>query len=236
MVFNYAFIKKTFDHFNGLCFNNQLPYPLFELSKAKSFLGQFSCRKEELPDGTIIPYSYRMRFSTYRDLPEEELEDVILHEMIHYFITWKRLQDTSTHGQLFQQIMQDINQKYNRHIVISRKDRETDVTSVPKLQPRLCVVALISMTKGRTAIKVLPRTFETIFNFTSTVKQSPEINDIQLFLTSHPFFSAFPKSGALKVHIVDRAKVVEALADALKMTYNETTDEFDLSQEIGFKN
>lgn len=56
---------------------------------------------------------------TGADLPEELVEDTILHEMIHYYIAFNQWRDTSTHGQLFRREMKRINEKGGRHISIS---------------------------------------------------------------------------------------------------------------------
>ena len=56
---------------------------------------------------------------TGADLPEELVEDTILHEMIHYYIAFNHWSDTSTHGQLFRREMKRINEKGGRHISIS---------------------------------------------------------------------------------------------------------------------
>lgn len=60
-----------------------------------------------------------LRINTRFDLPEDLLQDTILHEMIHYYIAVNHLRDTSTHGQLFRREMKRINEQGNRHITIS---------------------------------------------------------------------------------------------------------------------
>ena len=60
-----------------------------------------------------------LRINTRIDLPEYVMEDIILHEMIHYYIAVNQLRDTSSHGRLFRREMARINADGNRHITIS---------------------------------------------------------------------------------------------------------------------
>ena len=65
--------------------------------------------------------NFVLRINTRFDLPEELIQDTILHEMIHYYIAVNHLRDTSSHGRLFRQEMKRINNEANRHITISYK-------------------------------------------------------------------------------------------------------------------
>jgi len=65
--------------------------------------------KEQNPDGTWHYFGFVFRISTVIDLPEREVEDTILHEMIHYYILSNQMQDTSAHGEIFMRMMKDIN-------------------------------------------------------------------------------------------------------------------------------
>ena len=66
-------------------------------------------------------YDFRLRINTRIDLPEEEIEDTIIHEMIHYFIEVNKMEDSSAHGPLFLHMMNTINEKFGRHLTVSRK-------------------------------------------------------------------------------------------------------------------
>ena len=50
------------------------------------------------------------------DLPEQEVEDTILHEMIHYYIAEHQIKDNKAHGREFMRMAQELNEKYGLHI------------------------------------------------------------------------------------------------------------------------
>lgn len=124
MVATIPYIEGKFNEYNGLIFNGELPAIPIKLSKAKTSLGQLAFKRRRTWYGRTVYSDFRLRVSTHFDLPENELEDIIIHEMIHYYIFVNRLKDKSAHGSLFRQMMKDINTRYGRNISISRKQKE----------------------------------------------------------------------------------------------------------------
>lgn len=124
MIATIPYIESKFNEYNRLMFNNNLPELPIKLSKAKTSLGQLAFKRRRTWYGRTVYSDFRLRVSVHYDLSEEELEDIIIHEMIHYYIFVNRLKDKSAHGPLFRQIMKDINTKYGRNISISRKQKE----------------------------------------------------------------------------------------------------------------
>ncbi len=119
MIASVPFVQKTFDYFNAQCFNGVLPAVPIVLTKAGTFLGKMEYKSSRDIFGIISShYDFRLKISTGFDLTQEELEDVIIHEMIHYYIAYRNLRDSSVHGETFRRIMETINQKYGRHITV----------------------------------------------------------------------------------------------------------------------
>ena len=114
------YIQSRFDEFNTRFFAGALPPVPIKLSHAKGFLGKvtFTRRKQGL-FGKYRNEDFVLRINTRFDLPEDLICDTILHEMIHYYIAYNQLRDTSTHGKLFRAEMKRINAEGNRHITIS---------------------------------------------------------------------------------------------------------------------
>ena len=113
------YLKEKFAHFNNLIFNGRLPeIPIF-LCEVKTFVGQYKSKIKYHPDGRREHYLHALRFSTCFDLPERQLEDVIIHEMIHYFIAYNGLHDRSAHGPLFKALMKSVNETHGRSLTIS---------------------------------------------------------------------------------------------------------------------
>lgn len=65
------------------------------------------------------PYDFTIGITTAYRLNTEQIDDVLIHEMIHYHIAYHQLRDNAPHGRRFRQIMETINHDYQRHIRIS---------------------------------------------------------------------------------------------------------------------
>ena len=115
------YIEAKFQEFNSLMFDNALPPVPVALSKASSYVGLCTFKTRRHLFGKVEHYDFRLRFSTRLDLPEAEVEDTIIHEMIHYYIRLNRIKDTSAHGKVFRQMMNELNSRFGRHITISHR-------------------------------------------------------------------------------------------------------------------
>lgn len=107
MIITIPEIKKEFDKWNGIIFNNELPTPAFELMQTKRLLGQFRWRKIG-----ANKKGYTIRISVFYDRPFESYVDTIVHEMLHFYIRFKEIKDTSSHGKIWKQKAAEISNKY----------------------------------------------------------------------------------------------------------------------------
>ena len=120
MIPTIPYIQSCFDEYNTRFFADSLPPIHIKLSNARTFLGKVTFVKHrKWLFGDWIYSNFTLRINTRYDLPEELIQDTILHEMIHYYIAINHLRDTSTHGRLFRSEMKRINAEGNRHITIS---------------------------------------------------------------------------------------------------------------------
>ena len=181
-------------------FAGKLPELPIELSDAKGFIGVCKYKKRRLEDGTIELYNFRLSINTRIDLPEEEIQDTIIHEMIHYFIGINRLEDSSSHGPMFQHLMKTINEKYGRHITISHKGTKEEAEQAVDKRAKWHVIAVVTYYGGRKGIKVLPRVIERILAYNKGVSTAPGVEQIDFFMSNDPFFNRFPNSAALNVY------------------------------------
>ena len=149
-------------------------------------------------------------------MTKEELDDTLLHEMIHYYIFHKRITDTSPHGRVFRQLMHDINSRYGRHVTISNKRCNLAVNTQAAGQRQRCVVR-IRLSDGKAGVKVVPATPAAIRYFVSNVRLSPAVRELECFLSADPFFERFPSSRALRVHVVDETELDSHLATATRV-------------------
>lgn len=202
MIPTQEYLEERFDTFNRMCFDGALPHIPIRLSRAHTFLGRLQYKPVRDWRGRIVRREdFVLRISTRFDLPEAEIEDTLIHEMIHYFIAWKGLKDTSTHGRLFREMMKEINERYDRHITISHKttpeelDRDTRVRT-----HHVCVSQLAD---GRTAVTVCAST--RVRAIRRAFGWSPTIRHTTWYTSTDPWFNRFPRCRTPKLFPVDPA-------------------------------
>lgn len=84
MLATVQFVRTTFDRFNALCFEGVLPAVPIVLTKAGTFLGKMEYKSRRDFFGIISShYDFRLKISTGFDLPQEELEDVVITVRYH---------------------------------------------------------------------------------------------------------------------------------------------------------
>lgn len=109
------YLTEIFREYNKLYFNGELPLPQFRLLKSYRTLGFFSCKKiigRRRLKGTTIEISCRF------DWDESVLRDVMVHEMIHYYLAFKHIDNQITHGEAFMQMSEDFNKRFGLNITV----------------------------------------------------------------------------------------------------------------------
>lgn len=195
-------------------FEGKLPTPCFMLSRARTFVGKFEARGKRDWMGRTH-WNYVLRFSTAFDLPQEELEDTILHEMIHFSLRVSDRRDATPHGPNFRAMMDTINARFNRHITISHKSDGTSPVSSRRLSWH--IVGVVTFRNGKKGVKVLPRIEERVLEWNRRVLTSSTVTSTKYYLALHELFQRYPNSTAMKVGIVDEAELNEALKDATEL-------------------
>lgn len=99
-------LRGIFYTLNRNYFGSDLPEPRFLLTRSRTILGQFRCTNTLFPKGTK---DHTIKVSTYYEMSEEQLRDIVAHEMIHYHIALNGLKDTSPHGRIFRREMARLN-------------------------------------------------------------------------------------------------------------------------------
>lgn len=206
------YIKKIFKEFNDLCFEGKLPLLPVEECHARSFIGVFNYRTYVDQYGTEIPYEMKLRISTVYDMEEEIVKDTILHEMIHYYITYYRIKDTSPHGEVFLKIMNTINNKYNRHITVRiDKNKEVESTDQEKKDHFICVCEygfdLVFLQCARTKILQIHK----------ELANDTNISKITWYFTQNHFFNRFPSSSKARLLKINRMELIDNLEDAIEL-------------------
>lgn len=215
------YVQDKFREYNQLYFKGSLPKLPIELSNAKGFIGVCKYKKRRLEDGSIELYDFRLSINTRIDLPEDEIQDTIIHEMIHYFIGLNRLEDSSSHGPMFQHLMKTINEQYGRHITISHKGTKEEAEQAIDKRAKWHVIAVVTYFGGRRGIKVLPRVIERILAYNKGVSTAPGVEHLEFFMSNDPFFNRFPNSAALNVYDVPQEDLDTHLVGAKKVSVTE---------------
>lgn len=141
------FLEKGFHRFNREIFRNELPLPQMRISSARSFVGQFKVERESSFVGLRKKETHYLTLSNVYDLEEKILEDVLIHEMIHFLIHFRKIRDTSSHGKNFRFLMNEINSKFGRNITVSHRCTKEQLES--DQAKAHSIVCLCTMTDGR---------------------------------------------------------------------------------------
>lgn len=115
-TFSLSEVKSIFVKYNDLYFGNVLPIPMFTTDNSVHAVACFKALKSKstgkLFDSTII-LSKAFDFTN-----KAKIENIILHEMIHYYIAYMDIKDDKIHGYYFQREMKRINKLGNHNIEV----------------------------------------------------------------------------------------------------------------------
>lgn len=201
------YIREHFDFYNRTMFGGTLPVPPIHLTNARTYMGMMTCRKRVGLFGRKHFSNFALRISRRFDYTEAELQDTIIHEMIHYYIAYNQLQDISAHGPQFRQMMDEINRMYGRHITVThRSSREERLRAIgPKPRPR--IFAIVEMHDGQHFIKAVPRIGQRIIAMHRRIASSPQVKSWRWYYSTDPYFALFPSSMGRYMQRIDMAEI-----------------------------
>ena len=190
MIATIPYINQKYRLFNTQIFSDALPEIPIALSKSRHYPGQVCFKRHRhLLKGDSVS-DLCLKISTLYDFEESDIEDVIIHEMIHCYILTQGLHDSSAHGVVFRRFMSDINSRFGRHVTISHRLKKDQTGTIPvEMKPKTRTVALVSLKDGRRGIKVLPGTERSIRAYT-TAFQCGLVKALQ---EQRPVFRRIPK-------------------------------------------
>lgn len=208
-----AFLQQQFDLWNTRCFEGLLPAVPIQLSRARTYRGQLAYKRRRKLFGGWEAYDYVLRISIRMDMPEDEVVDTLIHEMIHLYIATQRLKDSSTHGSVFRKVMQAINQQHHRHITIShhRTQEEMDADR----QQRMHLVGVSTLDDGKRGITVAARS--RLSALWSSMQRIPQVKETTWYVTHDAFFNRFPRALTPKVYHVTEEDIKNHLVGAQQL-------------------
>ena len=212
MVPTKEYVEQKFDEYNTLIFGGLLPPVPIVMSNAKTYLGRCTHAVRKSLLGRVKNSNFKIHISKYYDLPETEVDDTIIHEMIHYYIAYNHIADTSSHGIVFRQKMNEVNDRFGRHLTITHKGSITErAVSTPG---KWHVVALLEFHDGRIGFKVLPKVAASIRYYMEHVSVSADVKRVRTVISREPVFDTYPASKALRVYFMEKEKLLTHVASA----------------------
>ena len=109
-------IEEKFEEYNKLYFGSRLLWPdEFYLLESFRVYGQFSCSHHS-PGSRLR--NVKIGISMYYDWTEEQLRDVLVHEMLHYKLERSKNAEKKMHGPRFLKAAAEMNEKYGLNIQV----------------------------------------------------------------------------------------------------------------------
>ena len=176
MQIDTEWIAVNFDRFNKENFGGRLTPPKFSVNNART---------------------------RYYDIPEVEFQNVLLHEMIHYYIAVNHFKDDSVHGTMFRSIAQRIN-KQGWHVVVRTDTRKWPVAerNRKKVITRKRIVLAASTTDGKYFLSVIGP--GSVRKVKLQIARTPQIREARWFESSDDYFQQFPQCRTLRGRIVTK--------------------------------
>lgn len=213
MIPSIEYIERKFDEYNAQMFEGKLPKLPFKLSSARSALGMIRYVSVPQKDGTYRYDGFEFVISTRVDLPEREVEDTILHEMIHYYILSNQMQDTSAHGEIFHRIMRDINRRYNRAVTVThRRTREEEDKDTEVREHLLCVTR---MRTNRMYVTIANRS--RLLQLWDDMPRQRDVAECRWYLTRDPYFNRYPRANTPKLYLIGYDELEAHLKGATRL-------------------
>ena len=205
------YLRQAFEHYNDLIFEGKLPVPKLKWSRAKTRLGQMAC-KRKTSWGRTKYYDFTISVSNYYRLTKEEIDDVLIHEMIHYSIAYTGLKDTSAHGIVFRGMMDKINRTFNRHITISVRTRNLQARSAQ--QPKDYLILALETKDGKYFLSsVNPSAAQKL---AISLARAREIAHYAWYQSQDEYFRSMPRVRSLRGRQVS-AEVYETMIEKMKL-------------------
>jgi hypothetical protein len=152
------------------------------------------------PLTALLPgVGYKIKVSEYYEQTAEEIDDTLLHEMIHFLIAFRQLRDTSAHGQLFRKEMNRLN-RMGRHITISA--RTTQYVTTPKNQRKQHLVLALEGRDGSRYLSVVHPSYRKYVE--RQLPLAPQIAAHYWFVSNDSFFDSFSQVRSLRARKITK--------------------------------
>ena len=127
MIADYNTMPEMFSECNRMYFNGSLPTPKYGLINKLNTLARFEFNRNKKGKNPIK--WQKIKFSDCYDFPEDVFRNLMVHELIHYYIAWNGIRDNKDHGKEFMKIANELNTKYNLNVT-----QKVDASSFPRTE------------------------------------------------------------------------------------------------------
>ena len=111
MVYCESQLRLLFMQYNMDYFGDILPMPIFKIRHSVNILGYFSYRPDEMFGTTET-----IEISDFYAYSPNQLRDLMVHEMIHYYLFYTGEDMNLDHGKAFLRKARQLNKTYGLHI------------------------------------------------------------------------------------------------------------------------
>ncbi|MCM1377131.1 MAG: SprT-like domain-containing protein [Clostridium sp.] len=201
------FLIDRYRKFNILLFAGKLPMIPLYIGRGKKTLGSLRFKYRKNADGSRNAFDFKIVVSGAFDRSQEALEDILIHEMIHYyeFVDTGNVESTP-HGPFFRREMQRINREFGRNVTIredlSEEDRSTDSTVSVNL------FGIIRMQDGKLGLTKIARS--RVFELYDKWEQSPSVEKVDWYYTLDPTLNRYRRFQTTKYY-----QITEKIASQL---------------------
>ena len=116
-------IRCLFRQFDKDYFGNILPMPHIKIRHSVNTLGYFSYMQNEMFGTTEA-----LEISDFYEYTSNQLRDIVVHEMIHYYLYYIGEDVRLKHGKSFMRMARQLNQSYGLHV--------TPTIDLTRMKPR----------------------------------------------------------------------------------------------------
>ena len=130
MIVTKEYIKEKFLEYREKYFKGMqpLPIPYFFVIHSYKYGGLFEWT---YPGPRALLKKKAIGISDYWDYTEEQFRDILIHEMIHYYVAYNRIDRSDRtgggHGEAWKKMAKEFNEKYGLHIT-----EKIDVTNTKR--------------------------------------------------------------------------------------------------------
>lgn len=211
---NLNYLYKKFVEFNETIFKSSLPPIEIKISRGGKVLGCLHKKTSRLGLRT----SYSMTFTNRYDMPEQMLEDILIHEMIHYRVALDDIADTSMHGDRFKAIMNQINREHGRHISL-RVELPKQVLESDNMSVRNYIITC--RMNGYDPRLFMRCASTRIFYIYRELQNIRGVSDIRFYSSTSAVFNRYGNSRSVKLYkMTDEVEEVLEMSPELEMRGN----------------